>query len=328
MIVLPESTSPEAFDQSVAGRLIAASKGWKDLLVRIYSAYPMRESSIVPGVAEPFLVQVLSGAAVVEERELGGPWLKTRVEAGDFFLTASPTPYELRWKTIGPEPFGTMHLHLGLPVFTRAIAETFEKDLETIHLRDVSGFKDTFLAALLEGLRREVVSRRPASPLFVQGVAQALAVHLVRNYSAPAKDVLEYKGGLPGFKLRKITELMAAHLDEEFSLVRLAREADMSEFHFSRLFKRATGLTPSQYFIHLRMEKARRLLRETNQSVIEIGLDVGYTSPSHFAQIFRREVGISPSEYRRQPDGYPSQHISAQKSDRLSKSPRDASFIP
>jgi AraC family transcriptional regulator len=109
----------------------------------------------------------------------------------------------------------------------------------------------------------------------------------------------DYKGGLPGFRLRKVTDLMVTHLEDEFSLIRLAREADMSEFHFSRAFKRTTGLTPSQYFIHLRLEKARRLLRETNRSVIEIGLDVGYTSPSHFAQIFRREVGISPSEYRR-----------------------------
>ena len=299
MMALPESTSAEAFDRYTSGRLIAASNGWKDLLVRIYSEYPVRESIIVPGVAEPFIVRVLSGAAVVEERELGGPWLKTRVEAGDFFLTASNSPYELRWKAIGPEPFGTMHLHLGLPIFARAIEEAFEKNLETIHLRDVSGFKDTFLAALLEELRGEVSSGRPASPLFVQGVAQALAVHLARNYTELTKDVQEYKGGLPGFKLRKITELMAAHLEEEFSLIRLAQEADMSEFHFSRLFKRTTGLTPSQYFIHLRMEKARRLLRETTKSVIEIGLEVGYTSPSHFAQVFRREVGIPPSEYRR-----------------------------
>ena len=298
-MALPESTSAEAFDRYTSGRLIAASNGWKDLLVRIYSEYPVRESIIVPGVAEPFIVRVLSGAAVVEERELGGPWLKTRVEAGDFFLTASNSPYELRWKAIGPEPFGTMHLHLGLPIFARAIEEAFEKNLETIHLRDVSGFKDTFLAALLEELRGEVSSGRPASPLFVQGVAQALAVHLARNYTELTKDVQEYKGGLPGFKLRKITELMAAHLEEEFSLIRLAQEADMSEFHFSRLFKRTTGLTPSQYFIHLRMEKARRLLRETTKSVIEIGLEVGYTSPSHFAQVFRREVGIPPSEYRR-----------------------------
>jgi AraC family transcriptional regulator len=133
----------------------------------------------------------------------------------------------------------------------------------------------------------------------VQGVAQSLAVHLVRNYAAQTKDIPEYQGGLPGFKLRKITNLMVTHLADEFSLIRLAREAEMSEFHFSRLFKRTTGLTPSQYFIHLRMEEARRLLRETNKSVIEIGLEVGYTSPSHFAQVFRREAGISPSDYRR-----------------------------
>ncbi len=79
MMVLPESTSAEAFDQYVSGRLIAASNGWKDLLVRIYSESPVRESAIVPGVAEPFIVRVLSGAAVGEERELGGPWVKTRV---------------------------------------------------------------------------------------------------------------------------------------------------------------------------------------------------------------------------------------------------------
>jgi AraC family transcriptional regulator len=193
-----------------------------------------------------------------------------------------------------------MHLHLGLPVITRAIEEACKKDPAATHLRDLSGFKDAFLTALLEGLRGELTSRHPASPLFIQGIAQSLAVHLVRNYADQTKDVREYKGGLPGFKLRKVTDLMVTNLEEEFSLIRLAREAEMSEFHFSRLFKRTTGLTPSQYFIHLRMEKARRLLRETNKSVIEIGLDVGYTSPSHFAQIFRREVGISPSEYRRQ----------------------------
>ncbi len=70
----PESTSAEAFNQYVSGKLIAASNGWKDLLVRIYSAYPVRESSIVPAVAEPFIVQVLSGAAVVEERERVDPF--------------------------------------------------------------------------------------------------------------------------------------------------------------------------------------------------------------------------------------------------------------
>ena len=73
----------------------------------------------------------------------------------------------------------------------------------------------------------------------------------------------------------------------------------MSEFHFSRLFKKATGLSPSLHFIRQRVAKAQQLLQETDSSILEIGMAVGYSSPSHFAQIFRRETGLSPSDYRR-----------------------------
>ncbi len=297
MITIPEGTSAEAFDQYVPGRLIAASTGWKNALVRIYSEPSIEKSVIYPAVAEPRIVLILSGAAVVEERELGGSWLKTRVEAGDFFLTASQSPYEVRWRAIGPEPFETMHLYLGLPVFNRAIEEIFQNDPGTTHLRDASGFKDNFLSALLAGCIKKYCLAIEVVLLFVEGIAQSLAGHLVRTYTDETAH--EYKGGLPGFRLRKVRALMITHLADEFSLIRWAREAGMSEFHFSRAFKRTTGFTPSQYFINLRMERARRLLRETKRSVIEIGLDVGYTSPSHFTRIFRREVGTSPTEYRR-----------------------------
>jgi AraC family transcriptional regulator len=103
---------------------------------------------------------------------------------------------------------------------------------------------------------------------------------------------------LPAYRLRRVTQIMEADLTREFSLERLASAAEMSPFHFSRLFKRSTGLSPSQYFIRLRMTEARRLLRETGEPVIQVGLAVGYESASHFSQIFRREVGVSPSAYR------------------------------
>jgi hypothetical protein len=115
---IPESTSAKAFDQYVRGRLVAASNGWKNLLVRVYSEPRVEERVIYPAVAEPRIVRILSAAAVVEEREPGGPWVKTRVQAGDFFLTASQSPYEVRWRAI--EPHKTMHVYLGLLFFNRA----------------------------------------------------------------------------------------------------------------------------------------------------------------------------------------------------------------
>src|ERR1700732_4295447 len=159
MITIPEGTSAEALNQYVPGRLIAASSGWKNLVVRIYSEPRVEESVIYPAVAEPRIVRILSGTAVVEERELGGSWLKSRVEVGDFFLTASQSPYEVRWRAIGPEPFATMHLYLGLPVFNRAIEEAFQKDQGATPLRDLSGFKDNFLLALLRGFIKSYCHR-------------------------------------------------------------------------------------------------------------------------------------------------------------------------
>ncbi len=151
---------------------------------------------------------------------------------------------------------------------------------------------------LLELLRVELTVPAGSSPLFVGGIAQSLAAHLVRTYAAQDQARPAPRGGLPAFRLRRVTDLLAAHLAEDLPLGRLAQEAGYSPFHFSRLFKRATGISPSRYLIRLRTERARQLLRETTKSIIEIGLEVGYTNPSHFAQIFRQEVGSTPSEYR------------------------------
>jgi AraC family transcriptional regulator len=104
---------------------------------------------------------------------------------------------------------------------------------------------------------------------------------------------------LPGYKLRQITDWMAENLDEEFNLARLAARAGISKFYFNRLFKTAMGMSPSHYQILLRIAEAKLQLRETDTSVIEIALDVGYSNPSHFAQLFRKQTGLSPSDYRR-----------------------------
>jgi AraC family transcriptional regulator len=57
-------------------------------------------------------------------------------------------------------------------------------------------------------------------------------------------------------------------------------------------------MTPLQFVTRERITRAQQMIRETSRNLIEIGLDVGYTSPSHFAQVFRRVVGVTPTEFR------------------------------
>lgn len=197
------------------------------------------------------------------------------------------------------ESFESMAVFLELPLLQRALQEVFGTDATHARLRDISAFSDVALGSMMERLRDELM-RRKASPLFEQGIAQAIAIHLARNYAVLVKEPRSGSPSLPGFKVRQITDWMAEHVAEEFNLERLAARAALSKFHFNRLFKSATGVSPSQYHSNLRMDAARRLLRETKKSVVAIALDVGYTNPSHFAQLFRRQTGLSPSDYRRQ----------------------------
>ena len=91
---------------------------------------------------------------------------------------------------------------------------------------------------------------------------------------------------------------MREQLAEDISVESLASLVELSPFHFSRVFKQTTGLSPLQFVTRERITRAQQMMRETKRSLIEIALEVGYTSPSAFAQVFRRVVGVTPTEFR------------------------------
>ena len=147
-------------------------------------------------------------------------------------------------------------------------------------------------------IRLELTGSAEPSEIYVQGIAQALAIHLVRAYGDDNLDVPRRRGSLPAFKLQRVARLMEAGLADRFRLQALASEVGLSPFHFSRVFKQSTGYSPSEYFIQLKITEARRLLMETEKSIVEIAPDLGYSSPSHFSQVFKKAVGVRPREYR------------------------------
>lgn len=298
---VPETTSAEAFERYVGGKCLRFGRGeaWREVKAWIVALPGTTNTLPLPSVSEASLAWTISGEVDFQEREGNGPWISNRIKKGTFFLTTGGAPYDCRWKVVTSEPFQAMSVFLELPLLQRAMEEVFGKNASLARLRDISAFTDVILNGFMERLHGELM-RRKASPLLVQGIGQAIAVHLARNYAELAKETPSGSPSLPGYKLRQITDWMTEHLAEEFNLAQLAEQAGLSKFYFNRLFKGAIGVSPSRHHMTLRMNEARRLLRETKRSIVEVGLDVGYSNPSHFAQIFKRETGSSPSEYRRQ----------------------------
>jgi len=94
-----------------------------------------------------------------------------------------------------------------------------------------------------------------------------------------------------------------AHSHQAIDLARAAKAADLSAFHFLRLFARVLGVTPHQYLIRSRLRRAARLLADEERAITEIALDVGFADLSNFVRTFHRAAGTSPRGFRRAAQG-------------------------
>lgn len=181
---IPETTSAEAFERYVGGKCLRACCGeaWRDIKAWIIAPPRVVDLVHLPSVSEPSLAWTISGQVEFQEREGKRPWISHRITKGSFFLTSGGAPYDCRWKALSPEPFETMAVFIELPLLQRALEEVFGGNAANARLRDVSAFTDVALNAFMEQVRDELLRRR-ASPLFLQGIAQAIAIHLARNYA-------------------------------------------------------------------------------------------------------------------------------------------------
>jgi AraC family transcriptional regulator len=126
---------------------------------------------------------------------------------------------------------------------------------------------------------------------------------LLQHYAVCPPQLRSYRGGLPKARLRRVLEYMQAHLDQELSLAALAAVVQMSPYYFSRLFKQSIGLSPHQYLLHQRVERAKHLLANPQRRIAEVSQELGFAAQSHFTTVFRKLVGTTPRAYQRQRGG-------------------------
>jgi len=95
-----------------------------------------------------------------------------------------------------------------------------------------------------------------------------------------------------------VTDYINDNIASEIKLSDLANLAGISQYHFSRLFKKSLGISPNKYVIKQRIERAKSLLKNSDLLVTEIALLCGFSSHSHFSKYFRQITGITPKEYK------------------------------
>lgn len=106
------------------------------------------------------------------------------------------------------------------------------------------------------------------------------------------------ESGRSALDLEAVRGFMRQHLHRSINLDQLAAHANLSRFHFSKRFKQMTGQSPMQYFIHLKMQYACRLLDGTRHSVKHIAGELGYSDAYYFSRLFKNTLGLSPAQYR------------------------------
>jgi AraC family transcriptional regulator len=159
--------------------------------------------------------------------------------------------------------------------------------------------KDHQIERLMMCVYDELRSGFPAGRLFGDSLGAALTAHILSRYSVKSLRPRPARGGLAGWQVRRVIEMIDASLGDDISLVQLAHSIGLSPWYFSRAFKQSTGLSPHRWMRQHRATRAKELLQDRSRPLTDIALELGFSSSSHFCTDFKRSTRMTPSEYRR-----------------------------
>ena len=215
-------------------------------------------------------------------------------QPGEILVTPANTPLFSRWE--GKETCLQIRL---TDEFIRNVArETVVGDCDRITLKPEFQACNPQLESISTMLLNELQQGSLSNRLYIDSLSNILAVNLLRQHATARPHLPIYEGGLPSRQLRQVLDYIDAHLEHEIKLADLAQLLDMSQFHFSRLFKQSLGISPYQYLLQQRVECAKQLLKSTDRLITDIAFACGFNSHSHLSKQFKQLTGMTPKAYR------------------------------
>lgn len=270
-------TGPELY-------LSSAGAGWTGVTAEAFHEPPRLEGWMTTPLPLTSLILVRGGGL----RMVGGGAPAVDLGHGDGILRPPEGPrHEVGWTALSAAPTQTLHLHIDESLLPRCRRLVGRPRL-----------RDPLVTEIGFALWRELEEGSPGGRLYAQSAAHLLAAHLQRHH-APGTPSSDGGPGLTPRQLRRVTEFVMAHLDEDVSLEAMAAQADLSAAHFARQFTRAVGESPYRFVVRQRVELARRLLAGPDVPLVQVAFESGFANQSHLTRTFKRHLGVTPGAYRR-----------------------------
>ncbi|TVU90651.1 helix-turn-helix domain-containing protein [Vreelandella titanicae] len=207
-----------------------------------------------------------------------------------------PANLDTNWEVRGP--ISHLHFYFSDTHLSQLIEQVWDKDGQRVQLDEIDFAEDALLTQLFCTTLGQSNWQDPLDQIALDSATQTALIHTLRHYSQRRLPTLRPTGGLPTWQLKRVVEFIEHHLNQPLTLTDMAGVTGLSDFHFARMFKQATGYPPHRYVLNRRLTQARHLLVESFLNMTEIALQCGFGSSSHFSNRFRAETGVSPTEYR------------------------------
>jgi AraC family transcriptional regulator len=156
--------------------------------------------------------------------------------------------------------------------------------------------RDRLIEQMGLALYRELQVSGAESSLYAESMSIALSAHLAQKYSSDR--IAPIRGLLSTRDLQAIADYVDAHLTASLTVAELSAVVNLSSHHFAVLFRRTVGLTPHQYVLNMRVDRATILLKTTKHPIVTIAYLVGFNTQSHFTRVFRQHTQLTPKQYR------------------------------
>ncbi len=270
-------------------RLLSSySAEWKELHLEFHRSPPFEVPEIT---CQQHILTIPTVNGMEVERKTAGKMHHLIFHPGDFCLSPQNLTLQTRWQ----DELEAIQLIIEPDLLAQVAHELIDPD--QVELPCHVKVNDPLVYQLGFALKQSLETWGNDSKLYADSATTFLAVHLLKHYTIRKLKQPGHEGGLSPSQLKLVEDYVQNCLEKEICLDEIAYLLDLSRYYFCHLFKQSTGLSPYQYVIQCRIERAKQLLKQSGWSIGEVALACGFSHQSHLHRHFKRLTGITPKKF-------------------------------